>query len=142
MTRHAVKSAFVWLCLLLQFIASTSSAAGLVLCVEDDGSVALETHLTQLSCCGELANPDKRSHSEFEQVGEDACIDAPFDLPVSLRAASSRDGDDAYLTGWAATTIAAPLLSTHPAALQLHPPPQVVLPDRTLKARSTVVLLV
>ena len=48
MTRYALKNAFVWLCLLTQLLASTSSAAGLVLCVEDDGSVAVETRLTQL----------------------------------------------------------------------------------------------
>ena len=142
MTRYALKNAFVWLCLLTQLLGSTSSAAGLVLCMEDDGSVAIETRLTQLVCCGELADQHAGPHSEPGLVGEDGCVDAPLTLPASLRATSSRSADGVYTPASAVTTIAAPLFSTVPARVELHLPPRVLLPDRTREALSTVVLLV
>ncbi len=142
MTRYALKTAFAWLCLLVQLIASTSSAAGLVLCVDGDGSVAIETRLTQLTCCGGLANPDKRPYGESELFGEDACVDVSLTLPASLRAASSRATDDVYSIASAVTTIAVPLLFTTPTHRQLRLLPQILLPDRTREAISTIVLLV
>jgi hypothetical protein len=140
MPRLFLHNALVWLCLLLQLAASNSSAAGFVLCVEDDGRVAIETRQTQLGCCGELSRRQDAAQSEAALVGEDACTDTPLSVPAALRQASSRASDGASPARVTATAVVA---SPHyPAPTRLLRPPNIAAPDCRLAALSTVVLLV
>ena len=140
MPRRFLHNALVWLCLSLQLVASTSSAAGLLLCVEDDGSVAIETRLTQLGCCGEFSRRHDAAHSEAALVKEDACMDTPLSVPAALREASSRASDGASPALVAATTVVTSLY--YPEPTRLLRPPDIAAPDCILAALSTVVLLV
>lgn len=142
MIRSLLKSAFVWLCLLTQLAVSTSSAAGLVLCVEHDGRVAIETRLTQLRCCGELMDRDAGPQGAPKLSGDDGCLDLPLNFPASLRAASPHNADGADHPVSTVTTLAVRLLLTASARVELHRPPRVLLPDRTREALATIVLLV
>ena len=140
MPRRFLHKALVWICLLLQFAASSSSAAGLVLCVEDDGSVAVETRLTQLGCCGELSRRHDAAHGEAALAKEDACMDTPLTVPAALQKASSRASDGASPALVVATTVVTSLY--YPEPTRLLRPPNIAAPDCILAALSTVVLLV
>jgi len=139
MPRRFLRNALAWLCLLLQLAAGSSSAAGLVMCMEDDGSVAIETRLSQAACCGELANRHEESRSEPVLVEGDGCTDAPLSLPASLGGASPRTGDDASPALLAVPAADARLASRPPAPVAS--PPNILARDGTLLALRTVILL-
>ncbi len=140
MARRFLQTRFVWLGLLVQLASTTSSAGALVLCVEKDGSVAIETRLTQLACCGELANARAESRRGSISVEDDTCVDAPLSLPGALSRPTSHVPDDVSDSPTAFTPSTISLASAVRARLQ--PPPRAFQPDRTREALSTVVLLV
>ena len=138
MVPRVLNNSLVWLCLLVQLTWATTSAAGMVLCVEEDGRVAIETQFVQLACCGRFANLHEGASSEPGLVEEGACIDTPLNLPASLREASARATDGVWPTPTAAPPVATGLPSTAPAHVVRSP--SILPPDRTREAISSVVL--
>lgn len=140
MARHFLHNRVIWLGLLIQLISTTSSVAGLVLCVDADGRVAIETRQIQLACCGEVAKARDGSRGGPVLVENDPCADAPLSLPGALSKADSDGCGDV----WAWPPLLTPAAGGVAVAVRPHLqlPPRASPPDRTRTALSTVVLLV
>jgi hypothetical protein len=140
MARRFLRNRLIWLSLLFQLVSTTSSAAGVVLCVGESGSVAIETRLAQIACCGDFAAARDGSHSGPVLIEDDPCADTPLDLPGALSQSGSRAPERVACS--AVLVTAATSLACAPYAHLQLPPQRVLPPDRTREALSTVVLLV